>query len=110
MPTIPGNPYAWGALIIALIATLYFKGYLKLPRSSGDLDNEGFHRAVRQAQTQAADSRSLGALYLDAKRAEAEILNRSALLDELDKLASERFTGPFVAPAPAAPAPASPTP
>lgn len=109
MPTIPGNPYAWGALVVAVLVTLYLKGYLKLPRSGGDLDNSGFHKAVRQAQI-SEDSRSLGARYLDAKRAEAEILNRSALLDEFDKLASEKFAGPFVAPAPVAPAPASPTP
>ena len=99
------NPMPWVILACVVLAVLYFKGYVHLPRTGTSPVQPIGPLMTPDAPPAAADSTALGILFAQAKRREVEDKIAIQVALEAGKQIEEMFASPFLKPATAGPAP-----
>lgn len=108
-----GNPGPWILIAVAVVAVLWWKGYLKLPRAAASTGHSTSpvlspSRVFGAPRLEDYPVEALSTALAVAARKEAEAIYTERMAVETAKLIREKFSGPFSEPASTGSVPPSP--
>jgi hypothetical protein len=99
--TNTSNLMPWILIVTAVVASLWYKGYIKIPatKGTGTIASSAFNEAPKSVETYS--SHELGVIFAQAKMKEAQLDLAHTIAKQAGDVITTTFQAPFVPPAPA---------